>query len=113
MIPPFEAHVRIQADTAVIDLSGEINVNAEIALFQAFSEAEGSSPAVIVLNFLKINYINSTGIALIVELLSRARKANRRLVVYGLSDHYMEIFRITRLSDYIQIYADESSARAG
>ena len=57
-------------------------------------------------------YINSTGIALIVGLLARARKSNRRLVVIGLSDHYVEIFHITRLVDFMSIYPDETSVLA-
>ena len=43
-------------------------------------------------------------------LLARARKAKRRLLVYGLSPHYQEIFQITRLADFMAIYADEASA---
>ena len=65
------------------------------------------------LNFEGVDYINSTGIALIVGLLAQARKSHRRLVVCGLSEHYQEIFRITRLSDFMQIFDDEPSALAG
>jgi anti-sigma B factor antagonist len=66
-----------------------------------------------VLNFKGVDYINSTGIALIVGLLAQARKSHRKLVVCGLSEHYQEIFRITRLSDFMEIFDDESSALAG
>ncbi len=94
----------------MIDLYGEINSFAELALKQAYSEAETDDPSRIVLNFTNVGYINSTGIALIVGLLSRARKANRILGVYGLSDHYKEIFRITRLVDFMDIFPDETAA---
>ena len=57
-----------------------------------------------------MDYINSTGIALIVGLMAQARKSNRRLLTYGLSDHYVEIFRITRLADFIGIFPNEQSA---
>jgi hypothetical protein len=33
------------------------------------------------------------------------------LAVFGLSDHYLEIFQITRLADFLDIYPDENSAR--
>jgi anti-anti-sigma factor len=66
-----------------------------------------------VLNFRAVDYINSTGIALIVGLLAQARKSRRKLVVCGLSEHYQEIFRITRLSDFMEIFDDETSALAG
>ena len=106
----FSAKVRIQNDKVVIDLQGEIDSLADQALTQAYTEAESHEPAEIVLNFSDVDYINSTGIALIVGLLAQARKTHRRLVVYGLSDHYVQIFHITRLSDFMDIFQDESSA---
>jgi hypothetical protein len=45
-------------------------------------------------------------------LLARARKSKRRLLAYGLSDHYVEIFQITRLVDFMNVYPDEASALA-
>jgi anti-sigma B factor antagonist len=113
MAQQFETHVRTQEGQAVIDLHGEINGTAEAALNTAYRTADQGNPAAIVLNFQGVDYMNSTGIALIVGLLAQARKSHRRLVVYGLSEHYQEIFRITRLSDFMQIYADEHSALAG
>ena len=107
----FTAQVRSQPGMATIDLAGEINNNAEEALNRAYSEAEGFNPKMIVLNFHQVGYINSTGIALIVSLLGRARKTERALAVFGLSDHYLEIFQITRLADFLTIYPDETSAR--
>lgn len=107
---PFTAQVRRQAEAVIIDLKGEVNAFAESALSAAYREADGYDPTVIVLNFTEVSYINSTGIALIVSILAQARKARRKLVVYGLSDHYVTIFQITRLSDFMAIYADEASA---
>lgn len=107
---PFEANVRYQPEAATIDLQGEINASAESAMLDAYQRAEARNPTTIVLNFSQTTYINSTGIALIVSLLAQARKNHRRLVVYGLSDHYVEIFNITRLADFMKIFPDESSA---
>jgi len=113
MIPqPFSARIRLQAGAVVIDLSGEINAAAEVLLNEAYAEAEKQSPAAIILNFKETGFINSTGIALIVSLLSRARKDHRPLVAFGLSDHYQEIFHITRLADFMTIVPDEISALA-
>ncbi len=108
----FSASIRQESDAAIIDLKGDINGGADEALSSAYAEAESTNPPGIVLNFTGVNYINSTGIALIVGLLARARKARRRLSVYGLSPHYQEIFQITRLADFMSIYADEASALA-
>jgi anti-anti-sigma factor len=107
-----EAHVRYKPPVAIIDLRGEITPFAEDALNAAYAEAEKGNSHVILLNFSNVDYINSTGIALIVSLLTRARKANRRLLACGLSEHYVEIFNITRLVDFMNIFPDEMSALA-
>ena len=105
-----EASVRQEQGGGVLDLRGEINGFGQEALDAAYAEAEKGEPEVIILNFEKVDYINSTGIALIVGLLARARAAKRRLLAYGLSEHYVEIFNITRLSDFLGVYPDEESA---
>ena len=106
----FNAVIRHEADGAIIDLHGEINGFAEEALNAAYAEAQEQEPAKIMLNFADVDYINSTGIALIVGLLAQARTSHIELVTYGLSDHYVEIFHITRLSDFMTIVPDERSA---
>ena len=105
-----EASVRQEPGSAVLDLHGEINGFSQEALDAAYTEAEKGDPAAILLNFEEVDYINSTGIALIVSLLARARASKRRLLAYGLSEHYVEIFNITRLSDFMSIFLDEQSA---
>src|SRR5436190_16340972 len=107
-----EAQVRHQPRVAIIDLHGEINAFAEDVLNTAYAEAESRKADVILLNFSDVDYINSTGIALIVSLLARARKSKRRLLACGLSQHYVELFQITRLVDFMSVFADEASALA-
>jgi anti-anti-sigma factor len=107
---PFEAAVRHESGVAIIDLYGDIDSFAEQNLNASYAEAQSFGPSKIVLNFGGVIYINSTGIALIVGLLAEARKSHIDLVTYGLSDHYAEIFRITRLADFMTIVSDESSA---
>ena len=107
---PFEATVRDETGLIIIDLHGEMDGFAEEALNAAYAQTtSGDAPAVL-LNFSDVDYINSTGIALIVGLLAQARKSHRRLMTCGLSEHYQEIFRITRLSDFMSIVPDERAA---
>jgi anti-anti-sigma factor len=109
-VQQFEASVRSLPNLAIIDLHGDIDGFAEDTLERTYAEAEALNPEVILLNFSDVEYINSTGIALIVGLLAKSRKSNRRLITSGLSDHYVEIFRITRLADFISIFSDEEMA---
>ncbi len=107
----FEARVRHhQPRVVVVELHGEINAFAEESLGTAYAEAEAQQPELVLLNFNDVDYINSTGIALIVGLLARARKNHTRLVACGLSEHYVEIFEITRLADFMTVFPDESTA---
>jgi anti-anti-sigma factor len=103
-------HLRTVNQQVIIDLGGEINGLAEQELSEAFQSALDQNPNAIIFNFSSVNYINSTGIALIVGLLAEARKSHITLAVYGLSEHYQELFTITRISDFMKIYPDEESA---
>jgi anti-anti-sigma factor len=106
----FDLHVRHEPGVAILDLYGEINAFAERTLSTGYDAAEAANPDTILLNFGGVDYINSTGIALIVTLLARARAARRRMLACGLSDHYVEIFNITRLADFMTVFPDESTA---
>ena len=110
---PFSASVRHDGAVAIVDLRGEINGAAEIPLQAGYAEATVPDPRVVLLNFAAVDYINSTGIALIVAILAQARRASRRLLACGLSEHYVEIFEITRLADFMTVFPDEQSALAG
>ena len=96
-----EANIKALAHGAAIDLRGEIDGAAREVLAAAYDDS-GRGGA-LQLDFGEVTYINSTGIALIVELLSRARADKRPVTAGGLSEHYREIFEITRLTDFITI----------
>lgn len=107
---PLKASVRHHLGVAIVDLRGEIDGGAEEVMDKAYARAEEHDPATILLNFSRVTYINSKGIALIVLLLARSQKSDRRLLACGLTDHFREIFQITRLSDYIGVCRDEETA---
>jgi anti-sigma B factor antagonist len=90
-----------------IELRGDIDGSARDALAAAY--AAGGADGTLLLDFGGVGYINSTGIALIVGLLARARSESRPVSARGLTAHYREIFEITRLSDFMTILADEPS----
>ena len=112
MMPARSLDVKLRREpgVAIIDLHGEINASGEAALNAAYEQAVQEGADTILLNFGGVDYINSTGIALIVTVLAQARKSGRRMLAYGLSEHYMEIFQITRLADFMSIFPDEGSA---
>src|SRR5438552_17581329 len=105
--------VRQRDGVAVVDLPARIDASAEQLLNDAYGDAVAGSPTRIVLNFAGVDYLSSTGIALIVGILARSRKDGRQVTAAGLSDHYREIFEITRLSDFMRIFPDENAAVSG
>lgn len=109
----FEATGRRQGDTAIVDLAGQINALAQQALEAAADEALAAGPRRILLNFSDVTFINSTGIAMVVGLMGRARAAYVKVEAFGLTDHYREIFEITRLIDFMTIHNDEAAALGG
>jgi anti-sigma B factor antagonist len=63
-----------------------------------------------VLSFEGLDYMNSGGIGLLVTLLVRAQRQRQRVLAYGLSDHYRQIFELTRLDEAVGIHESETDA---
>ena len=105
--------VRRASDKAsIIDIYGDINAGAEKALMDAYAQACTNGAAAIILNFSGLEYMNSSGIGLLVTLLIRINRQKQKLLSYGLSDHYQQIFALTRLNEAIGIYGSEQEALA-
>ena len=101
--------VRQAPPAAIIDIRGDLTAQSEHGLSDAYAQAAEAANTVI-LNFDGLEYMNSSGIVLLVTLLIRANRQNKRLIVYGLSDHYRHIFQLTRLDDAILIFDSEADA---
>lgn len=100
------------AGTSILDVSGDITAESEKALMDAYNEADGSDTKIVVLNFSGLEYMNSGGIGLLVTLLVRANRQKQKLVAFGLTDHYKQIFELTRLDEAISIFDSEDEAVA-
>ena len=93
---------------SIIDIVGDVTPAAEEALMGAYGQLNGANA--VVLNFSGLDYMNSGGIGLLVTLLVRAQRQKQQLLAYGLTDHYRQIFELTRLDDAIAIHDDEPAA---
>ena len=103
---------QVNDKVSVIDISGEVTAGAENILMNAYSQAGAGGTRAIILNFAGLEYMNSSGIGLLVTLLIRANRQKQKLLSYGLNDHYKQIFNLTRLNEAIGIYNSESEALA-
>ena len=100
--------VRRRGPAMVVDIHGNVTAGSEEVLMQAYDSA-GDAKAIL-LNFSDLSYMNSGGIGLLVTLLVRANRHSQQLMAYGLSDHYRQIFELTRLDEAIHIFSTESDA---
>jgi anti-anti-sigma factor len=96
---------------SVIEISGEVTRESDLALKDAYERASEGSHAII-LAFDSLEYMNSSGIGLLVTLLVRAQRNHQRIFAYGLTDHYRQIFELTRLDEVIAIHDTEDAAMA-
>lgn len=103
---------KVSPTASVIDIQGEVTAFAEQVLMDAYAQASSPTTRVIILNFGELEYMNSSGIGLLVTLLIRVNRQKQHLFSYGLSEHYRHIFTLTRISDAIHIYDSEAEALA-
>ena len=96
----------------MIDIKGDVTAQSEDVLMEAYGRASAASAKAIVLNFTGLDYMNSGGIGLLVTLLVRAQRQGQRLLAYGLTDHYRQIFELTRLDEAVGIHDTEADALA-
>ena len=104
--------VRKLGDVAVLDIQGDITAASEDTLGEAYAEGAGGGTRAVILNFTGLEYMNSGGIGLLVTLLVRANRAKQKLLAFGLTDHYREIFELTRLDEAFGIHDTEAEAVA-
>jgi anti-anti-sigma factor len=106
----FTAKVRPSERGTTVELTGTVNRAAKEGMETAYQEAS-ATPGEILFDFGNVEYINSTGIAVIVGVLAMARAEGREVGAFGLSDHYKEVFEITRLADFMHIYEDTAAGQ--
>lgn len=97
---------------AVIHVQGEMTGFVEEELMDAYNEAVENQARTIVLDFSQLEYMNSTGIGLLVTLLIRTQRRQQRLLACGLDEHYKQIFDLTRLNEAIGVYDTKAEALA-
>jgi anti-sigma B factor antagonist len=89
---------------SVMDLHGEMTAFSEQKLIDAYHQVSGVGSRIIILNFKSLEYMNSSGIGLLIMILVRANRSRQKLVASGLDEHYKMIFELTRLNEAIQVY---------
>ena len=110
---PFSAETVVLDGQATVTLGGDLNAAADEELTRAYDEARAAGAAILTLDFSRAAYINSTGIAVLVRILAAGRRDGVEVRARGLSPHYVEIFEITRISDFMRIERDDLATAGG
>jgi anti-anti-sigma factor len=105
-----KASVRRAGVLSIIQFNGDVTTFAEDVARDAYREATRDGGRNLALDFSTCEYINSAGIAVIIGLVTEARRQDRRVYAFGLSSHYQKIFRMVGLADYIDICVSEQEA---
>jgi anti-sigma B factor antagonist len=100
----------VNARVSVIDIQGEVTAAAENMLMEAYTQT--GAVRTIILNFSGLDYMNSSGIGLLVTLLIRANRQGQQLIAVSMSEHYRHIFDLTGLNQAITIHETEADALA-
>jgi anti-sigma B factor antagonist len=103
---------QIEGSACILDIEGDITAFSEEALMDAYTEGAEPGVKAVILNITGLEYMNSGGIGLLVTVLVRANRAKQKVLAFGLTEHYREIFELTRLDEAIGIYATEADALA-
>jgi anti-anti-sigma factor len=112
MSDDIQVSVRGEDKATVIDLIGDVTTFAEDAINQAYRSASDDGAKNIIFNFRENDYINSAGIAILIGVVTEARKRNQKLLMTGLSAHFQKIFRMVGLTQYADLHPSVNEALA-
>lgn len=89
--------------TAIVSATGDIDMSSSVAFQQEVLKILNSNPQRIVISLHGVNYMDSSGLASLVKLLSRSRKTGAKIVLAGLNPRVKSLFEITRLNGIFKI----------
>jgi len=104
--------VRWKDRVAIVDVVGDIDLNKSLDFQKSLLEVLEQRPQQIIVNLSEVPYMDSSGVASLVKLLSRTRKSGSQLCLVGLSPRVKSLFEITRLDVVFTIHASEKEAIA-
>jgi len=100
---------REQTGTTIIDVTGDIDMGTSPGLRKTLLESLKKTPRLVV-NMREVRYVDSSGIASLVEVLREARSKEKRLVLFGLNATVRDVLQLTRLDKIFEIHKTEEDA---
>ena len=92
--------------------SGDITSASEPAILGTYEGLAPETSRRILLDFSKVEYLNSSGIALIIQLMYAASKKGQAIQTFGLTPHFQKVFTMVGITKYTKLHPDEAAACA-
>ncbi len=99
-------------DVTVLRFSGDIAKTSREAVLGSYESLPKDVHVRLLLDFTNVEYLNSSGIALVIEMMMAAGKAGQKIQVFGLTPHFQKVFRMVGITKYADLHPDEGSAKA-
>jgi anti-sigma B factor antagonist len=106
MTSPFDVTIEERGDTVHLTLRGELDISTATRLEEDLRRVEAGAPSVLVLDLSKLDFMDSTGLRLLIGADARARKDGRRLVLIRGNEMIQRVLRVTRLDERLEILSD-------
>jgi anti-sigma B factor antagonist len=100
---------RQRSGNTIVDVTGDIDMGTSPGLRKTLLESLKMTPRLVV-NLREVRYIDSSGIASLVEVLMKARDSKKHLVLFGLNKAVQEVLQLTRLTTIFEIRETEEEA---
>lgn len=97
---------------AVIELHGDVTGDGEDPITEVFASVTSDGPTTVLIDLAGTQYINTSGISVLIRLAMEAKKAEHRLLVSGASPHYRKVLDLVRFSSFVSMYDTEQEALA-
>lgn len=97
---------------AVLRFEGDIASTSKDAVLGSYQSLPRETTKLILLDFTGVEYINSSGIALIIQLLIEASHAGQTVCACGLSAHFTKVFTMVGITKYARLFPNEAEALA-
>jgi anti-sigma B factor antagonist len=94
----------------VLDLKGAITASSDEVLKAAYASASAQGAMNVLLNFARVDHLDSAGISVVIGILTQARQRGQRLLVSGLIPHYRKIFDLMGLPQFAPVFDTEEAA---
>lgn len=105
-----KVQVRNADNVTIIDCAGDVDLYSSTHLREALLEQMQPGVASVLLNMSEVSYIDSSGIATLVEGLQLSRQTKTRFGLYGLRSNARSVLELARLHKVFNIFADEQEA---